>query len=184
LNVKDFEWERIGGDKGGLDNKGSSDGAPDPRANSAACIYDKKVWLYGGHGGQNYSRIAFNDLFTFCLEERKWEKIVPLNNSPDGRGGHSVFANDGKIYIYGGWNSLQQYNNIVVFDIAKKEWTDPDIYNEIPRWNHSSCLVEAIPSWKFFIFGGECLEYNEGAERSFGQYVNSSCILDMSNVQW
>jgi len=64
------------------------------------------------------------------------------------------------------------------------EWSDPDIYNEIPRWNHSSILVEAIPTWKFFIFGGECLEYQEGTARSFGQYVNSTCYLDLGTVKW
>jgi len=64
-----------------------------------------KIYLFGGHGGLNYARTAFNDLFTFDLETEIWEKIVPSNNSPDGRGGHSVFASDEKIYIYGGWNS-------------------------------------------------------------------------------
>jgi len=48
-----------------------------------------------------------------------------------------------------------QFNNIQQFDIEKGEWSDPDIYNDIHRWNHSSVLVEAIPTWKFFIFGGE-----------------------------
>lgn len=140
--------------------------------------------MFGGHGGLKYQRIAFNDLYSFCFETDKWEQIKPLNNPPEGRGGHSLFASDQKIYIYGGWNAECQYNNILIFDLEKHEWNDPDIYNEIPRWNHSSCLVEAIPSWKFFIFGGECLEFNEGALRSFGQYVNSSCILDLANVQW
>jgi dynein heavy chain len=45
-------------------------------------------------------------------------------------------------------------------------------------------LVEAIPTWKFFIFGGECAEYNEGTPRAFGEYVNSSCFLDLGTVKW
>jgi len=138
--------------------------------------------MFGGHGGLNYARIAFNDLFCFDLETETWEKIQPKNNSPDGRGGHSVFASDNKIYVYGGWNSEQQYNNILIFDMNNQEWSDPDIYNHTPRWNHCSVLVEAIPTWKFFIFGGECAEYNEGAARSFGEYMNSSCFLDLGTV--
>jgi len=110
--------------------------------------------------------------------------LNPVNNPPDGRGGHSVFAADEKIYIYGGWNNEQQYNNIWIYDLATNEWTDPDIYNGTHRWNHSSVLVPAIPTWKFFIFGGEQAEYNEGAPRSFGEYINSSCYLDMGTVQW
>ena len=59
------------------------------------------------------------------------------------------------LYVYGGWNNESQYNNVLRFDLETKEWYDPDIYNEIPRWNHSSFMVHAIPSWKYFIFGGE-----------------------------
>lgn len=73
---------------------------------------------------------------------------------------------------------------MLVFDLLKKEWSDPDVYNEVHRWNHCSVLVEAIPTWKFFIFGGECAEYNEGTARAFGNYVNSSCVLDLGNVRW
>jgi dynein heavy chain len=118
------------------------------------------------------------------LETETWEKIVPVNNPPEARGGHSVFASEGKVYIYGGWNNEMQFNKVEVFDLEKKEWSDPDVDNGIHRWNHSSVLVEAIPTWKFFIFGGECAEYNEGAPRSFGQYVNSSCYLDLGTIQW
>ena len=52
------------------------------------------------------------------------------------------------------------------------------------RWNHCSVLVEAIPTWKVFIFGGECAEYNEGNARAFGEYVNSSCFLDLGTEKW
>jgi dynein heavy chain len=77
-----------------------------------------------------------------------------------------------------------QYNNILFYDMDTKEWSDPDIYNEIPRWNHSCVLVEAIPTWKFFIFGGEEAEYNEGTPRAFGQYVNKSSFLDLGTMKW
>lgn len=106
------------------------------------------------------------------------------NAPPEGRGGHSLFANENKLYIYGGWNSEMQYNNLCVFDLEKHEWSDPDIFNEIPRWNHSSVLIEAIPTWKFFVFGGEQAEYQEGVARTFGQYVNSSCYLDLGILKW
>jgi len=184
LSVKEFEWIQVGGEKDNHDNKESSVGAPAPRANSSACIYNNKVYLFGGHGGLNYARIAFSDLYTFDLETEVWEKLQYNNNAPEGRGGHSIFASDEKIYIYGGWNSEQQYNNVLMFNLATQEWSDPDIYNEIHRWNHCSVLVEAIPTWKFFIFGGECHEYNEGTPRQFGNYVNSSCYLDLGTVKW
>jgi len=47
-------------------------------------------------------------------------------------------------------------------------------------------MVEAIPSWKYFVFGGESADFNEGAARHFGNYVNSTCFLDMdpANMKW
>jgi len=91
-----------------------------------------------------------------------------------GRGGHSHFAWEDKLYSYGGWNSESQFNNLICFDINTCEWSDPDIYNDVSRWNHSAIMVEAIPSWKYFIFGGESTNFNEGQTRTFGEYVNSA----------
>jgi dynein heavy chain len=95
-----------------------------------------------------------------------------------------MFSIDRKIYVYGGWNSENQFNNIILFDLDTQEWTDPDIYNEVPRWNHSAIMVEAIPSWKYFIFGGESGDFPEGGPRNFGNCVNSSCYLDIETMHW
>ena len=104
LNCKDYEWHRVGKDPDNLTNKASSIGAPDPRANAGACLYKNKIYLFGGHGGLSYARVSFSDLFTFDLETETWEKLAYNNAAPDGRGGHSVFVSNDKVYVYGGWN--------------------------------------------------------------------------------
>ncbi len=45
-------------------------------------------------------------------------------------------------------------------------------------------MVEAIPSWKYFIFGGESTNFNEGQTRTFGSNVNTSCYLDIATMKW
>jgi dynein heavy chain, axonemal len=70
------------------------------------------------------------------------------------------------------------------YDLEKKEWYDPDCMHEVHRWNQCSYLVPAIPTWKFFIFGGEQAEYQEGTARAFGEYVNTSAILDLGTLRW
>ena len=45
-------------------------------------------------------------------------------------------------------------------------------------------LVEAIPSWKFFIFGGEATHFAEGTARAFGEVVNTAYVLDLSTFKW
>ena len=95
-----------------------------------------------------------------------------------------MFAMGRNLYIYGGWNSESQYNNIIQFNLDKLEWSDPDIYNDLPRWNHSAIMVEAIPSYKYFVFGGESGEFPEGGPRHFGHCVNSACYLDIETMHW
>ena len=100
-----MEWRRIGAEKENLTNQANTIGAPPPRANTGGIVLNDKVYIYGGHGGLNYSRIALNDLYCFDLKEEVWEKLQASNAGPDGRGGHSVFAAGSKIYVYGGWNN-------------------------------------------------------------------------------
>ena len=45
-------------------------------------------------------------------------------------------------------------------------------------------MVEAIPTWKYFIFGGESTNFNEGQARTFGAYVNTACYLDIGTMAW
>ena len=166
--IKELEWRRIGG-KPAMNNQESDIGAPCPRANMGSCVFNGKVIIFGGHGGINFERKNFNDMHMFDFETETWSKVNAVNAGPEGRGGCSVFArpeeSGDKVFVYGGWNAEKQFNEIWSLDLTKMEWTDCDIFNGVPRWNHSSLLLEAIPTWKFFIFGGECAEYNEGADR-------------------
>lgn len=72
LDVKQMEWRRIGGEPH-KDNHVSDVGAPDPRANMGSCLFKEKVIIFGGHGGLNYARKNFNDIYTFDFETEKWE---------------------------------------------------------------------------------------------------------------
>jgi dynein heavy chain len=185
LQLSNMEWKHPEGqDLGTPRNQESPIGAPPPRANTSSCLIGNKIYIFGGHGGSNYQRIAFNDMFAFDCDTYEWEKVEYVNSPPEPRGGHSMFNLGNKIYVYGGWNSESQFNNIILFDTETGEWSDPDVYNEIPRWNHSSIMVEAIPSWKYFIFGGEVGDFPEGGPRHFGTFCNSSCVLDIETWHW
>lgn len=168
-----------------MTNAASTIGAPAPRANMGCCLYEGKIYIQGGHGGLGYARTAFNDIYCFDLETETWTKLETVSEkSPEQRGGHSLLANDGKLYIYGGWNMEMHFNTMWYFDLESREWVDCDIAYDIPRWNHSGALVEAIPTWKYFIFGGEANTYAEGDARTFGAYCNSSCFLDCGTLSW
>ena len=171
----------------GEDSKEEASGEtiPAPRANTASALINGKVYIFGGHGGYKYQRVAFNDVWSYDIASGTWSEEQPTNNPPEARGGHSLFSLNNKLYIYGGWNLESQFNDVGCYDLETKEWNvDLEIYNEIPRWNFSAVMVEAIPSWKYFVFGGEQGDFPEGGPRRFGTFVNSSCVLDIDSLSW
>lgn len=71
-HTQESQWERISGDKDVAENQESTIGAPPPRANCGATLYNNKVYIYGGHGGLKYARTAFSDIYSFDLETCTW----------------------------------------------------------------------------------------------------------------
>jgi N-acetylneuraminic acid mutarotase len=64
-----MSWKRAEGEEAKTPrNQDSLSGAPPPRANSGATLIDNKIYIFGGHGGVNYSRVAFNDMYAFDLD--------------------------------------------------------------------------------------------------------------------
>lgn len=69
LTVQSLTWKRAEGEEPATPrNQESVTGAPAPRANSSATIVDNKIYIFGGHGGVNYARVAFNDMYSFDLD--------------------------------------------------------------------------------------------------------------------
>jgi len=62
----------------------------------------------------------------------------------------------------------------------KNEWIEIETNSELARWNHSSIMVEAIPHWRFFIFGGCEISYQEGEKRNPGKFSNN---VQLYNVE-
>jgi dynein heavy chain len=58
-----------------------------------------------------------------------------------------------------------------------------DITLEIPRWYHSSICIPAIPSWKFFIFGGSIGQFAEGESRTQTKFSDEIFYLDVPDIK-
>lgn len=95
-----------------------------------------------------------------------------------------MMANKPQLMIFGGWSFTSQYSNIMIYDIEKDEWVDPEISHEIPKWNLSGVMAPSIPSWKYFIFGGSVGSFEEGGNRTNSRYVDDSFVLDIDTLSW
>lgn len=110
----------------------------------------------------------------------KLENIEGVGPFP--RGGHSaaLLANDDKIIIFGGWSNTTQFADLWIFDILNNTWVETEVTHEIPRWYHSGLIVPAIPSWKYFIFGGSVGNFEEGGNRTLSRINDDSYVLDLN----
>ena len=185
--IANFQWSQPPNQKSGTEPKNTESkiGAPEPRANHTCTYHEGKVYVFGGHGGVSYQRKTFDDLYVLDCESFEWTKLEPNGLKPEPRGGHTaaVLPND-RILYYGGWSTHSQYANMFIYDIKKNEWIDPEIQYDIPRWNHSGVMVFAIPSWKYFIFGGSVGTFDEGTPRTLGKLTDDLHVLDIETMKW
>jgi dynein heavy chain len=166
-------------------NSWSKIGAPEPRANHTATYHKGKVYVFGGHGGVDYKRVAFNDIYELDVEnEFKWEKIATQGTPPEPRGGHiaSILSNRDKLIIFGGWNYTTQFQNIFIYNIDTKTWEDPEVNHEIPKWNLGGIMAPSIPSWKYFIFGGTVGSFFEGSNRTSTKFSDDTWYLQVDSL--
>ena len=155
---------------------------PSPRANHAACVSGSKIYIYGGNGGRAYENTVFNDLWVFDYEKLIWQNIKYGDHIclPENRTGHTMFCYEKSLYIYGGWNTVVSFNNAIKYDIEKNEWSSTNIIEERhPVWNHCGLEVEAVPSWKYFIFGGSSGIFDDINPRERAKCTNKVFVCDM-----
>lgn len=69
-----------------------------------------------------------------------------------------------------------------MFNTETLEWYDPELFHGEARRNHTAIFVEAIPSDKYFIFGGSCADFEEGQHRNLGTYSNEMICLDIETL--
>ncbi len=86
--------------------------------------------------------------------------------------------------MFGGWSYNSQFANIMLYDIEGNKWVDPEVAHEVPKWNHSGIMAPAIPSWKYFIFGGSVGSFEEGGNRTGSRFVDDAYVLDVDSKKW
>lgn len=167
---------------GHLENLENKQGGPEPRAHSTASLIKEKVYIFGGFGGVQYQRKAFNDIYTLDTKSWQWAKLEPIGQIPEPRMGHVACVIRTALLIFGGSSNETQFNNCHMFESETNEWRDIELTYDMCRWNMSSIFVEAIPSNKFFIFGGSVGEFDEGAQRNLGKLTSDIIVLDINSM--
>lgn len=110
-----------------------------------------------------------NDLVAFDLNQlqvptNRWEMLIrntdeggpPQGQVPPARTNHSVVTYNDKLYLFGGTNGLQWFNDVWTYDPTTNSWSQLDCigYIPAPREGHAAALVDDV----MYIFGGRTEE--------------------------
>lgn len=164
-------------------------GVPEARGAHASTFVGNKLIIFGGYGGTGFSRRDFADLHSLDMDTLEWEEIDMHGESPEARSGHQLLSvEDKQLYVMGGWNSSRQFDDVHIFDLATRTWSQPPHasgpdYWGTPRWNYSAVAVFAVPYWKIFVFGGNSGDLVEGKSPT-GEYCNDVMVLECGSNQW
>ncbi|KAI1335334.1 hypothetical protein F5Y15DRAFT_428353 [Xylariaceae sp. FL0016] len=138
---------------------------PSGRYGHSLNIIGSKIYIFGGQvEGYFMNDLAAFDLNMLQAPNNRWEILtentdaskLPKGKVPPARTNHSMITYNDKMYLFGGTNGYQWFNDVWCFDPTTNKWTLFDCigYIPVPREGHAAALVEDV----MYIFGGRTEE--------------------------
>ncbi|KAF9772015.1 hypothetical protein IL306_010331 [Fusarium sp. DS 682] len=133
---------------------------PSGRYGHSLNILGSKIYVFGGQ----VEGLFMNDLSAFDLNQlqmpnNRWEILVQGETSPKmpaARTNHTMITFNDKMYLFGGTNGFQWFNDVWCYDPAVNKWSQFDCigYIPAPREGHAAALVDDV----MYVFGGRTEE--------------------------
>ncbi|KAI6370779.1 hypothetical protein MCOR07_000163 [Pyricularia oryzae] len=141
---------------------------PSGRYGHSLNILGSKIYIFGGQvEGYFMNDLAAFDLNQLQMQDNRWEMLLqnsdsggpPVGTVPPARTNHTMITYNDKMYLFGGTNGFQWFNDVWCYDPASNSWSQLDCigYIPIPREGHAASLVDDV----MYIFGGRT---EEGAD--------------------
>ncbi|KAI5812842.1 hypothetical protein BZA77DRAFT_133551 [Pyronema omphalodes] len=132
---------------------------PSGRYGHTLNILGSKLYIFGGQ----VDTVFFNDLVAFDLNTlqhvgSKWEVLASGDGAdiPASRTNHTMITFEDKLYLFGGTNGVEWFNDVWSYNPKTNLWTQLDCIGYIPspREGHAAALVNDV----MYIFGGRSSE--------------------------
>eukprot|EP00771_Trimastix_marina_P001538 gnl/Trimastix_PCT/2618.p1 GENE.gnl/Trimastix_PCT/2618~~gnl/Trimastix_PCT/2618.p1 ORF type:complete len:489 (-),score=89.37 gnl/Trimastix_PCT/2618:81-1547(-) len=94
---------------------------PSPRYGHACVSFQNSLFMFGGKKGD-----SMNDVHILDFRKRRWQQITSPH-APSPRHYHSANLVGHRVYVFGGWDSTNMYNDVSVFDLETMTWDHPVI---------------------------------------------------------
>ena len=88
----------------------------------------------------------------FDTETNLWLDTPSAQPLPEGRYGHSAFTYNGELYIFGGWNCFQTFNDVWKFSPETFSWKKVEPKGRGPGLMRSMCCC--MVGDRIILFGG------------------------------
>jgi hypothetical protein len=160
---------------------------PPQRYGHSAIFAGGIILIFGGKGPKE---TIYNDLYTFDPDPKKniWLLANETGEAPSPRFNHTANLWNKKMYIFGGWNGKDFFNDTVVYDLEKMVWTKLETQGTpLPRMGHASCIVSS----NLIIQGGFYYASDQYKKNlnNYGSYLKSCYfndlkVLDLNKNIW
>ncbi|KAL1843289.1 hypothetical protein VTJ49DRAFT_2398 [Mycothermus thermophilus] len=124
-------------------------------------ILGSKLYVFGGQvEGYFMNDLCAFDLNQLQMPNNRWEILTPGSDGatppqgklPAARTNHTMVTFNDKLYLFGGTNGFQWFNDVWCYDPVTNAWTQLDCIGYIPspREGHAAALVDDV----MYVFGG------------------------------
>ena len=158
---------------------------PSPRSCHTVWNYLGNLWVFGGFGLSqvgylndhgNFTDDANNQLFCFNPSYNEWTNPKCLGSIPAPRGNHAAAIIRHTVWVYGGGNNTDVFNELCELNMHSLTWTQIQMPQPKPQ-GLDCCSLNVISDNQLVLHGGA---------DTYGNYHSSSdtWMLDLSTLTW
>eukprot|EP00088_Acartia_fossae_P030476 TRINITY_DN3145_c0_g2_i14.p1 TRINITY_DN3145_c0_g2~~TRINITY_DN3145_c0_g2_i14.p1 ORF type:complete len:419 (-),score=42.95 TRINITY_DN3145_c0_g2_i14:221-1477(-) len=180
LNSCEPSWQRL--------NSTADPSEPFPRYRHEIAVYKGKIYLLGG--GTSTSVCGFQTIPTFSIDENFWyatktshDRNVTIdegdgNGYPDARRCHGLVQSGNQVWIVGGYDGQDIFNDIWNLDLANFSWKKIDLDLPKPVYFHGVTLTE---EGRLVVFGGvDCIQNNTRTNDIYSFWLKVPSLRSMA----
>jgi len=148
------------------------DDPPMPRSgHSLLPVTDDQNILFGG---EDENGVILDDLHVLPNFGNAWSQVPKAGNWPPARSQHTAWANNDQMYVFGGKNDTQAFNDLWRYDPGLGIWEALVSGGEAPP-ARSAASATVLPDGKVLLSGGK---------DTAGQDLNDTWLYDMLTNLW
>jgi len=105
-----------------IDNGGKSKQLPVGRQGHTAVLHNENLIIFAGRV-VGKGRVYTNDMWSFNIPSKVWSTVAMKGIIPVARHNHSAVLFNNCIYVFGGSNNDEYFNDLYAFDLLSLSWT-------------------------------------------------------------